>query len=554
MPETTMLEWNDLAVLAGMCAHARFCHGDYTSVSKQKKVRKWVEKHYAEQIASLSDGVRSYLLPENGDKEVLEFLSACCDEMNRRIKENCTPQALLLAPLGEAVQYTFQYLLDEDFGIPIEHMGENRIALLADNNGAYAQRLILENAVLSPGCADWEFINEMLTVEKKADVYILRTCGGNSDQEVVRFMDAHVQVTCYNCTQEQIFANDPWGHLWYLTYAITSKADIPGDYCNVQEKTLLPLLREIQQIGMKNTGAEYPLLTDLAQTVGCCTSAFEKMKKKWNRLYRPQLTNVLCAKEWEPLWRAIYEKICRSQEEYPVRVEQRCDAEQLKKMREKIQLFMHSQGFSGTYPDFRKTGDIHGAHLYESYGLTYLCAAEKKAQMYIRCVETLGGNDRTVVHFLCGTALKQKDSKVSDIIGCLFHNKGRRLFWWVRDYDTVYDEETTQSDCRIMQMAQIAVKKVQMQKLTKDERSLYNFGSADDLVLFWLWLLLGGGLFAVAMTAAFWVLGAVAVAVFGNWQEIPYILGEIPWGWMFAFCWLGFGLSMGLITLIAKRQ
>ncbi len=268
----------------------------------------------------------------------------------------------------------------------------------------------------------------------------------------------------------------------------------------------------------------------------------------------PQLTNGLCAREWEPLWRAIYEIICRSQEEYPVRVEQRCDAEQIKKMREKIQLFMHSQGFSGTYPDFRKTGDIHGVHLYESYGLTYLCAAEKKAQMYIRCVETLGGNDRTVVHFLCGTALKQKDSKVSDIIGCLFHNKGRRLFWWVRDYDTVYDEETTQSDCRIMQMAQIAVKKVQLQKLTKEEKKFYSFGSSDGLGLFWLWLLFGGGLFGVAMVVAFMLMGSLIFALFGQWQQIPSMLVSYPWGWMLLFCWAGFGLPMGLISLIAKRR
>lgn len=296
----------------------------------------------------------------------------------------------------------------------------------------------------------------------------------------------------------------------------------------------------------------FPLLTQLAQQAGCKTSGLEKMLKKWLGPSYGRLGNPLCTQKLEPLWRAIYEKIQQSQEGYPVKVEQHCDSTELEKKRAAIQAFLHQQGFSGQYPDFVKTGNISGLHLADSYDQAYLCGMEKDARMYIRCVESLQDNARLLVHFLCGTALKQ--TSVQDIHSCLFNAKGQRLFWWVRDYDCVYDAEIAQTEERILRLAQIAVKKVQMQKLTKEEKKLYSFGSSEGMAWFWLWLLMGGGLFGIAMVAAFMLLGTVIFALFGQWQQIPIMLATYPWGWMLLFCWVGFGLPMGLIALFAKRR
>ena len=77
MPEVTTIHWEHLAILAGMAMHARFLYGDSAAPRKQKKIRKWLEKHYAEQISALPDDLGSCFSPENSDQAVLDFLRAC---------------------------------------------------------------------------------------------------------------------------------------------------------------------------------------------------------------------------------------------------------------------------------------------------------------------------------------------------------------------------------------------------------------------------------------------------------------------------------------------
>ena len=542
MPEILNLEWEDLSSLAAIGMHIRFRYGASISLCKQRVVRRWMEKQYADQIAALSENVRHCFSPENSDEAVIGFLLACAEEMGRRVRENLTAQALLLAPLGESVQFAFQYLAEEDFGVRLERLDEKRLALHVADTAAYCQILVLENAVLSAECEEWTYIDDAVQVLKEDDVYILRVCAGNDDQEVLRFTDAHVQVTCHNCLEEQIFANDPWSYLRYLAYAILSKAEIPGDYCNDQEKELLPLLQEIQKIGDGNAVAQYPLLTDLAREIGV---SFGKKTPK-----------LLMQKQAESLWRAVYEKICNSQQNYPVRVAQRYDAEKLENLRQNIQCFMHSQGFSGQYPDFYKIGDFKGMHLCETNGLPYLYVAEKNVKMFIRCVETLGGSALPVIHFLCGATMGDKSEQMQDVFSCWFQDKGRRLCWWVRDYDAAYMQGVSRTLEEVMQRAQIAVKQVQMQKLTKEERKLYRSGIAvsNALALFWTWLIIGGGMFSSAMVGVCVLLVVLISAMLGDWTEIPSLMGSIPLGWIFVFCWLGYGLPMGVVALAAKHR
>ena len=108
----------------------------------------------------------------------------------------------------------------------------------------------------------------------------------------------------------------------------------------------------------------------------------------------------------------------------------------------------------------------------------------------------------------------------------------------------------------VMQRAQIAVKQVQMQKLTKEERKLYRSGIAvsNALALFWTWLIIGGGMFSSAMVGVCVLLVVLISAMLGDWTEIPSLMGSIPLGWIFVFCWLGYGLPMGVVALAAKHR
>lgn len=556
MPDVTKIEWAHLSRLAGIGISVRLIFGKSLPdgpVRKLKKARKWLHKHHAHTISSLPEELRCCFLSEISDEAVFRFLLACDEEYQLCFKENRTPQMLLLQPLGEEVQHAVQAVLDEDCCVYLSPEEGNAILLVEDTH-AYSRSLVLENAVFAPENAGKTFINEVAQIQKENDQYILYEWDCGIEREVLRFSSAWVKVECYDCTQSNFFWDDPWTYLKQLSLAILGKAALPGDYCNALEKALLPLLEEICPLGVRKVDCGFPLMIQLAQQVGCPTARLERMLKKWNGAYYGQPGNPLCIQKLEPLWRAIYEKIRQSQEGYPVKVEQHCNRAELQKKRAAIQAFLHQQGFSGQYPDFAKSGDVLGLHLIDSYDQAYLCGMEKDARMYIRCVESWQDNERMLVHFLCGTAMKQKGNQVQDLYSCLFNAKGHRLFWWVRDYECVYDPEIPQTEERALYLAQIAVKKVHMQKLTKEEQKDYSFGSSDGLGLFWLWLLMGGGLFGVGMVVGFILLGSLLFALFGQWQQIPSMLVSYPWGWILLFCWIGFGLPMGLIALFAKRK
>ncbi len=553
MPEVNTIEWKHLCVLAGMAMYAGFHYRDMISPRNQKRARKKLEKLYEKQIATFPDELRSAFSFEKSDQSVMDFLRACREECDIRIKENRTPQGMLLAPLGEDVQRAMAFLLEEDGSVSICHLDDGKVELVEEINSGYRFSVVLEDPIVKPECASWDYVNDA-EIQREGDWYLLCAVDDEDGQEVLRFTRAHVEVISYNCVSEQFFWDDPWQLLHSLAWCITSKANLCGDYCNAQEKAILPLLQEIQMIGATKSIQTYPLLTQLAREAGCNLTKFEKMVRSWHRKSWNQVSRVLCNQEWEPLWREIYRRICHSQEDYPCQAEQRCRKENVEQTRHAVEEYLHSQGFTGQYPDFVKHGPIEGMHLQESYDMAYFAGKEKNATMYIHCVQTLGHQDRMVVHFLCGVDIERKRNAAKDVYSCLFDCKGRRYFRWVRDYISYYAEEIQPLD-RTLKLAEVAVKKVQMQKLTKEEKELYTYGSSEGLVFFFLWwFLIGGLLFAVAMTVGMWLVCALVMALFGFGSQIISVLSGLPWHYAFIFAWIGFGLPMAIIAVLAKRK
>ena len=245
----------------------------------------------------------------------------------------------------------------------------------------------------------------------------------------------------------------------------------------------------------------------------------------------------------------IYERICQSQKAYPTKLELQEDQSEVEQLKRQITELFHGQGFLGDYPDFYKTGDLSGLHLVEVQNQPYICGMEKNARMHIHCFPSQWWDGPIHMSYLCGIAFRKASTSVKDAFGCLFRDRGQRLGWWVYDFVS-----GTVPKGRNLQLAKIAAKKVQMQKLTKEERALTSFGSTKPLPLFFQWFFLGGTLFANLMVAAFMAMGALILAVFGHGHEIVELLGEFPWTVMWLSCWLGFGLPMGIISILAKRK
>ena len=67
-------------------------------------------------------------------------------------------------------------------------------------------------------------------------------------------------------------------------------------------------------------------------------------------------------------------------------------------------------------------------------------------------------------------------------------------------------------------------------------------------------MLFGGGIFAVLMTLGMVLLSVVAIGLLDGFGELPQFLASVPWHYILLFCWLGFGLSMGIITVLAAKK
>ena len=148
-------------------------------------------------------------------------------------------------------------------------------------------------------------------------------------------------------------------------------------------------------------------------------------KKRENRIRK--LVSRLNSQKYEPLFRELYGRIARSQEEYPVRAEACCPPELLREKRAKIQTGMESLGYTGSYPDFIKCGTIRGIHPVGSYEKLYFVGMEKRAVFHIHCREFVVG-EGLGIEFLCGTELLRKGESAGDICSCLFNAGGRRYF------------------------------------------------------------------------------------------------------------------------------
>lgn len=555
MLDIDTIDEEHLGRLAGMYAHGGFLFGtDLTK--KQKKFRKWLKKHYFHEIQNLPEELRAYFAPEVSDGELISFLAACEERRACEYQHRLDP----LLPLGEEVVAAVESILDEDYWPQVVEKN-GRCALLVEDGEAYRRSLILQNAEGFYQLPDGGYLIDTPKIECMLDKYrISAELDGGSEQLSVSFSGAKVELESFNCVDSVIYWNDPWEYLEMLARQIIFKAEVPGNHCNEQESALVPLLREVNYIcGALEEEPRLPLLKQMAQRYGFhkLEPLLTKAESEWKKPLRPVLRRLkvlLCQKEYEPLWREIFEKILASQQEYPRKTDVYCNPDDLKAVRQRVQHFMEQQGYSGIYPDYKKRIDIQGVRLAESYGQSYTVCKEKNVVSMIHCMETCESGE-PAIHFLAGTAFLRKNEEKGDIYSCLFDAKGRRMFRAVRDYSLVYELGDEREPDRLERLATIAVKKSQLQKLTKEERAIPHAGpGVSNWTAFWLIFLLAGGFFGIFMTLAMMLVSVVALALFGEFREIPSFMATVPWWQCLAFCWVSFGASMGIVTIIAKRK
>lgn len=337
------------------------------SARKQRKIRKWVYKNYVED-EELPQKVLRYLDTLKDDRAFIAFLKDCADyiEENGTWKQQLYERAAV--DFSEPVRKAFEYLFFETGYCEYFETKENQILLTVDDNDSHKRTLILHNpdeCTLS----SYEYLEfsegQLLKLETG---YKLVCAGYDSEQDRTILITFFFE---YATCEIQLFKADddgrekPWEKLEIIANCILGKSHLGEEYLNQQEKELLPLLKEIgalsiwapipeeevdfhvlkQYIKKHQLNRLLPKLEKLATKI----SNKEKPMVYWNQI-NAKLNDSRC----EALWRELYALITASQKCYEEKTIS--NSAELQNIRMQIEQRFHEQGYTGSYPTFRKKG------------------------------------------------------------------------------------------------------------------------------------------------------------------------------------------------------
>lgn len=526
-----------------------------------KKIRKWVEKNY---IAgeTYPKSVMTHIDKGVDDAAFIGFLKACYDH----VQANGTYRKQLFdkfsAELDEDTKDLLWLMLSQDlYDCRIRQIGADAQIDLK-YGGVYRRTLTLVNASCLPqepyDCLCFE---KGSLIKRDGEYRLVGEAENFADDTatpfVIRFADARSTTEVYRA-DIPLFIGKPWEQLESLAYALLEKYELSGDHFNDREKELLPLISEIGKLFVwmcvpdDYATAGFPQLTAYCRRYGYhellpLLEQFEKADgKRKDRLSR-KLTSKLNRQRYEPLWREICRCLADSQAEYPCEIDLHCSAEKVDETRQEIQKRLEEHGYTGHYPDFVKTGALRGIRLVDSYDQTYFVGLEKRVVYHIHCEEACV-DDQLRVNFICGTELLRAEEAPGDIYSCMFDAKGRRLFQMA--FYTCY-RDTVAED--LEKRVEIAVKKAELIKLTKEEKKAIG-EPPSFLAIFLAVFVILGGFFGVAMTACMMLFAVITALIAGQPESISAVFTDIPWWQLFLLAWVLFGGAMGVLTGLAKRK
>ena len=106
---------------------------------------------------------------------------------------------------------------------------------------------------------------------------------------------------------------------------------------------------------------------------------------------------------------------------------------------------------------------------------------------------------------------------------------------------------------QVEEFVQIAAKRAQCDKLKKYEKELCGVISASWGYYVFMFLFTGG-LFALLMTAAMFLICCLVTVVIVGPHELLGMIKEMPWGLLFAIAFFGFGGGMTFVEMKAKNK
>lgn len=360
----------------------------------------------------------------------------------------------------------------------------------------------------------------------------------------IHFSDASVELHPFRADILE-FEGSPWRHLSNAALQIYLKYEISANLLNEGEKELLPLLVDLAKLWCRDDfpspweEQELPALKSYLREQGYDELASEVQKVERD-LDDFRIATRLFIKldriEYEPLFRSIWNKVKATQAQYPTEAEVSTSLTELLTLRKQVTEMMYQLGYSGTYPDFCKTGEFKGIRLVEHENVEQFVFGSKNAAYHIHFEERAGNS--ILLQILCGTQLFKKKQEPGDILSCMFSSNGRTFVKIM--FCSTEEPENLEA------ILPIADKQAQLIKLTREDRERILDYKESSLKVFLFSLICGGGLFALLFTPAIFGLDAL----FCFLDQEPMTFSLMLWLQIFLFSWIGFGgLVGGLVAL-----
>lgn len=547
------------------------CFGtDPVSASAEtlQKTRKWLERNFIPVDMRRKD-LSEYLGKQVSDKDFFEFLEACYNRLssiNETRKETFEQNA---SKLNDNVKDAVFGLIEYDhYCKPFSENGKD-IHFIIEETASFRRVLTLVDADPLPKSKFDCIVCKTLLFDEPSNRYQLVSVLENWEDDTTKdctiaFSDARIDTTVTNALSTLSLCS-AWDIVTHAASDILQKHSLPGDYCNEQEKAVLPILADLcsltpwAYISEEFEASDFSVLRKLLTKYNYTKplNIIEKINNTTHEKKRDRLTNKLLAllkrQQYEPLWREIYNLISASQCGYPDAVPVLCNKEILHETREKIQKRMEAHGYSGNYPDFMKKGSITGLHSVTSGFSSYIVGMEKNVVFHIHFSEVLQ-NEEIAIEIFCGTEILRKDETSGDIYSCMFEADGRRLINTI--YFVVYDRDDPLSYLSNdpIDFVDIAVKKAEIKKLTKFEREKANMQKFPLLKMFLFCLFGAGFAFGILMTIYMILLAFVINLFAGVEQPFTSLFGDGFWVKSFLFSSLGFGGLFGIFMVFAFRK
>ncbi len=544
----------DLEIADTLLAFFYTAHNDdfyNLSSKKAKKYKKTLLKNLSDRIDELSDSAKAYFDKDKPATVLFRFLADCKKEYDRLFTENKQAFFNEFSDLPNSTVYAL-WRLGEEYTVGWVMVG-NKFETIVEDGSAYRINLVVENLEASKEHISEEHgYIEAKSLEREGDRYCLKCTFEDYETDTLeeieyRFSAPTDRFECLNCCD---FYGEPWSCLADIATAIIDKSELSLSFCNIEELKLLPILREISFLNFMREGdIEFTLLKELALNYG-----FKEIAKVlsniegYNNSCKFDMTGMekklefMNKAKYEPMWRELYQKIVASQKDYPHTGKRFMAEKSLEKIRKDIEKQFLRKGYSGTYPDFYKIGNMKGLRLAHSYGMSYFAGFKRRVKYFIHCSESGFLSETVSLTLVSGTDLT-KDGKCKDIYSCMFNDNGKRLndtTWFIVDGH------------ELDMCTDIAIKRAELKPLSKEERKKEYGNSVTAISEFISILLFGGGIFTLLMALVFFPIMSGIALLIGGSEAFGEFLAYMPWGLLIAISWLGFGGLFGLAEIFSK--